>query len=137
MEKFALALPGGYRVDPIAGMPSGGENTLIGLIISGLTWLFVIIIITALIFLIWAGIQWITSGGDKGKIETARKRITYTIIGLVVAFAAFMIVNSVASFFGVKLLRAGNAPGRYCGQASDCGRPALWECINNRCREKN
>ena len=53
------------------------------------------------------GMQWITSGGDKTKLEAARKRITYAIIGLIVALMSFLIVNILGYLFGVKLLNIG------------------------------
>lgn len=138
MEKLALKIPGG-RIDPVAGMPSGGDETLQSLITNGFTWAFIIVTVTALIFLIWGGISWIMSQGDKSKVEGARKRITYAIIGLIVAFASFMIINTVGTFFGVKLLNIpGRAPGRACDIARDCGRPTQWECVlpAHRCRER-
>ncbi len=122
MEKLALKIPGG-RIDPVAGMPSGGDETLQSLITGGFTWAFIIITITALIFLIWGGISWIMSQGDKSKVESARKRITYAIIGLIVAFASYMIINTVGTFFGVKVL---NLPG----SAPRCGGATFGTCSN-------
>ncbi len=104
MEKLALSLPGGKRIDPVAGMPSGGDETLQEIIRWGVATFFVLIVITALFFLIWGGIQWITSGGDKAKIETARKRILYAIIGIIVAFSSYLIINTLGYFLGVQIL---------------------------------
>lgn len=55
----------------------------------------------SLAFLIWGGIKWILSGGDKHGIEGARGTIIYAIIGLVISFSAFFIINVVGYFFGV------------------------------------
>jgi hypothetical protein len=55
----------------------------------------------ALFFLIWGGIRWITSGGDKGKVEEARKHIVAAIIGLVVAFLAYFIIQIILTIFGL------------------------------------
>lgn len=63
--------------------------------------LFIAAVIVATIFLIWGGIKWITSGGDKGKVEEARNTIIGAIIGLVIAFATFFILNIVATLFGI------------------------------------
>lgn len=102
MEELALNLPGpGNRIDPVAGMPSGGSVTLQKVITFGLTYLFIIVITAALIFLIWGGIAWTTSQGDKAKIEAARKRIMYAVIGMVVAFSAYLIISTVLAFFGI------------------------------------
>lgn len=64
------------------------------------TILLIAAVIIALFFLIWGGIRWITSGGDKGKVEEARKHIVAAIIGLIVAFLAYFILQVVLGFFG-------------------------------------
>jgi len=63
--------------------------------------LLIAAVVIALVFLIWGGIKWILSGGDKGKVEAARNTIIGAIIGLVIAFAAFFILNIVANLFGI------------------------------------
>jgi hypothetical protein len=80
---------------------------LIGLAIS-----FVLIIAAVAFFfmLVLGGISWITSGGDKGKTEAARNRITAGLVGLVIVFAAWAILTLIESFFGVNL-RGFNIPG--------------------------
>ena len=81
------------------------DVTIAGLISALLTF---ILIITALIFffwLVWGGIKYITSGGDKGQTEAARGQITAALIGLVIVFAAWAILNLVSLFFGIDLLR--------------------------------
>lgn len=47
----------------------------------------------ALIYLIYGGIQYITSGGNSKQAETAKATITWSIIGLVVVIAAYAIVR--------------------------------------------
>jgi hypothetical protein len=71
----------------------------------GVTIAIIAAIILALFFLIWGGLQWITSGGDKAKLEGARKTLTFAVIGLIVVFLGFFIVNTLGRFFGVSLLR--------------------------------
>ncbi|MBI5045251.1 MAG: hypothetical protein HZC02_04955 [Candidatus Levybacteria bacterium] len=60
-----------------------------------LNFLFIVAAVVSVVFLIWGGIKWITAGGDKTKVQTARETIIGAIIGLVIAFAAFFIVNFV------------------------------------------
>lgn len=62
--------------------------------------LFIIAIALSVIFLIWGGIRWIMSGGDKGKVEAARSTIMAAIIGLFVSLLAYFIVNLVVSMLG-------------------------------------
>lgn len=68
-----------------------------------ITIVFVIAVLVALLFLIWGGIKWITSGGDKGGVETARNQIIAAIIGLIIVFLAFFILNLVLGLFNLNL----------------------------------
>ncbi len=84
-------------------------NTLSGItlpsIISAL--IVLVLIIAALVFffmLVLGGIRYITSGGDKGSTESARSQITAALIGLVIVFSAWAIINLVKLFFGVDIL---------------------------------
>lgn len=76
----------------------------IGGIVSGLIRL--ILVIAALVFffiLVVGGITWIASGGDKAKTEEARNRITAALVGLVIVFAAWAIVQLINVFFGINI----------------------------------
>lgn len=53
--------------------------------------------IVAVIMLIIGGIRYVTSGGDAKKVTDAKNTVLYAIIGLVIAFLAFAIVNFVIS----------------------------------------
>jgi len=44
-----------------------------------------------IVFVIWAGIDWITSGGEAGKIQAAQKKLTAAVIGFVIMILAFAI----------------------------------------------
>ena len=51
-------------------------------------------------YLIWGGIEWITSGGDKGKTESARNKITAAVIGLIILAASYAILLLALSLIG-------------------------------------
>lgn len=53
--------------------------------------------IVAVIMLVIGGIKYVISGGDAKKVTDAKNTVLYAIIGLVVAFLAFAIVNFVIS----------------------------------------
>lgn len=57
--------------------------------------------VVAVFFIMYAAFQYATSAGDKEKVDTARKRIVYAIIGIIVIFFAFSIVNLISVFTGV------------------------------------
>lgn len=81
------------------------QNYTIGGIVS--TAIAILMLVAGLIFffmLVWGGVSWVTSGGDKGKTEAARNRITAALIGLVIVFAAWAIVSLVNLIFGVNIL---------------------------------
>lgn len=67
----------------------------------------IIVIIAALVLflmLIWGGMEWITSGGDKGKVEKARNRITQSIIGMIVLAGVVALYALMQQFLGFELL---------------------------------
>ncbi len=66
--------------------------------------LLIVSAIAAFLFLILGGLQWITSGGDKAALETARNKITNAIIGLIIVAAAWAIMLLLGKFVGVDLL---------------------------------
>jgi len=67
----------------------------LGLVIGVLVFLFM---------LITGAIQWISSGGDKQALESARGKITNALIGLIILFAAFAIIQVIERFFGINIL---------------------------------
>lgn len=83
-------------VDPGRGFATD-VGTLINAVLS-----FVMVIAALLVFfyLIWGGIEWITSGGDKGQTEKARNKITSAVIGLVILAASYAILTLVLRFLG-------------------------------------
>ncbi len=50
-----------------------------------------------LLFFIQAAIEWITAGGDSGKIQKARDRMTQSVIGLFILVFSFVIINFISS----------------------------------------
>lgn len=67
-----------------------GEGSIFTTIVNVL--LFIIGAISV-IMLIFGGIRYTVSGGDSGAVTSAKNTIMYAIIGLIVAFLAFAIVN--------------------------------------------
>lgn len=63
----------------------------------------IIAVVIALFFLIYGGIKWVLSGGDKSAVESARNHIVAAIVGLTIALLAFFILNIIGGFFGITL----------------------------------
>jgi len=78
----------------------GGLPQLQQRIADIINWLVVIFIIASFVYLVLAGIKYITSQGDATKATEARRAIIYAVIGIVVATLALFIINAVASFVG-------------------------------------
>jgi len=106
---FAASAFAGQNVNPC---PQSGQFTKlcnlnannIGAIIgAAVEFILIIAVIIALFFLIFGGVRWITSGGDKAKVESARGTIIAAIIGLVISFLAFFVLSLALSFFGLSL----------------------------------
>ena len=51
-------------------------------------------------YLVLGGIEYITSGGEKGKTEAARNKITSAVIGLIILAASFAILTIALKFLG-------------------------------------
>lgn len=128
MKYLSLTIPGYGQIDAPAGIPTGGftdsatGNSIIG---WGLQVAFVIAVILVLFLIIYGGIQWMTSGGDKEKISAARNRIIYAIIGLVIIFLSVFLINIVLYLFGAPRFVGPNASG-----GTDNSR-LIQECINS------
>ncbi len=69
-----------------------------------ITILFIAAVVIALVFLIYGGIKWILSGGDKTAVEGARNHIIAAIVGLIIAFASLFILRLIAGVFKVDVL---------------------------------
>jgi hypothetical protein len=94
--KMAMA-----AIDDIEVNPGTGYATDFGKMFSSI--LNVVMLIAAILvfaYLIFGGIQWITSGGDKSKAEEARNKITAAIIGLIIVAASYAVINLVVQFLG-------------------------------------
>lgn len=53
-------------------------------------------------YLMYGGVKWITSRGDKVAVESARRHIVAAVIGLVVVISAFFILQVVFRILGVQ-----------------------------------
>jgi len=74
----------------------GQPETLIGnggVVNTVINVMLFIVGILCVIMIIFAGIRYVTSAGDKGKVDTAKNTIVYSIVGLIVAIVAYALVN--------------------------------------------
>jgi hypothetical protein len=77
---------------------SGSGNDQLTKIAKQVVNIFSIIVgIVAVIFVIYGGFRYITSGGDSGSVGNAKNTLVYALIGLVIVALAQLIVHYVLS----------------------------------------
>lgn len=97
---------GGYQPEDLGGAGNLGDSgekfaDLASNIIGFLT------IAAGIAFLIYfaiGGLTWITSGGDKGKVDEAKSRMTSGAIGMIVIVSTYAIVWIVSKVLGLDIL---------------------------------
>ena len=106
----------GSGASPITGTASCGSDAsdvwtldcffpLIGNLIY---WLLVFSGTVALVIIIISGIRLILSGGEAKSVETAKKGITWALLGLLLVFFAILILNVIGYVTGVACLNINN-----------------------------
>jgi hypothetical protein len=90
--------------DSQRGMLGAKFNAVMSSILGFLTivgglWFFIQFIL--------GGYAWISSGGDKSSLETARNKIFNAVIGLIVVVSAWVIVGLVGKIVGLDILNPG------------------------------
>jgi len=81
---------------PPAGLPNVELDVVLENIIVGILGLVGIL---SVLFLVYGGVQYLTSAGDENKMEGAKSTITYAILGLVIAFLSYAIITTVIKWF--------------------------------------
>ncbi len=97
-------------LEPITNIYKPAEKLGTNVTVAGFLSPILVNIITftgvfAFFVILFAGFQYITSGGDKGKVAQAQNTLNYAIIGIVVVAAAFLITNIVSAVTGFNFLK--------------------------------
>ena len=82
------------------GMPTAPDNvpTEFDTAVKKATnWLLGFVAMIAVLVIVWGGINYIGSAGDEDRARTAKKTITYGIMGVVIAGFAYAIVNVIVT----------------------------------------
>jgi len=65
--------------------------------------LIVIGSLLVLINFLWGAFEWITAGGDSGKLGNARNRMLQSVIGLIILVSSYTIIGFISTlFFGTE-----------------------------------
>ncbi|MEK7598688.1 MAG: hypothetical protein AAB487_03050 [Patescibacteria group bacterium] len=72
--------------------PAGGVK---GILLNFMNWLLALFGLIAIIAFVISGTQYLTAAGSEKVLETAKRNMTYSIIGVIVALAAFVIIKAI------------------------------------------
>ncbi|MEK7510331.1 MAG: hypothetical protein AAB567_02085 [Patescibacteria group bacterium] len=88
---------------PAKQLPKGPQTgkELLELVKAITDWIFAIFLLTAVIFIILAAFQFLTGGGDPGKLAEARNKLIYAAVAIAVALLARGIPVVVKNIVGV------------------------------------
>lgn len=116
MKKILLAsVLFSFLVFPVVGLaglvapPAGSEipetitvgADIINIIDNLANWLFAILLAVAMVFIILAAFQFLTSGGDPARVTSARQSLMYALVGIAIAFLARGLVFLVRFVLGI------------------------------------
>jgi len=80
------------------------EGSLAGIIGAAVTFIFIAGVVIALFFLLAGGVlRLLLGGGDKISAESARNNIVAAIVGLIILFLTFLLINILLAFFNVNI----------------------------------
>lgn len=80
-----------------------GNVTILSLVSGAINIILIITAIILVVILLGGGIAVMTSGGNPQKTGDGQKAITGAIIGLLVVFGAWAIINLINIFFGIDI----------------------------------
>lgn len=68
-------------------------------------WALILSGVVALFFIVFAGFKYINSGGDPKQVGAAQQTLTWAIVGLILIFLSFFIINFIAELTGVECIK--------------------------------
>ncbi|HAI73995.1 MAG TPA: hypothetical protein DCS28_03580 [Candidatus Moranbacteria bacterium] len=88
--------------DELAGLPTNA-GLVKGIIENVADWLLSLIGILAVIGLVIAGVQYYLAAADEKMMETAKKTMTASIIGLAVALSGYIVIETIDAILSASL----------------------------------
>jgi len=104
MPEAKYLLSAGFDLSPMGQFGNLGNVTVESLIAAAVGIILIVASLSFFFSLIIGGIRWILSGGNKEKTETARAQVVNALIGIIIVFSAWAILNLVNEFFGINIL---------------------------------
>lgn len=103
-----ITTPGGYQPGGDIGSATGAVERLIS---NTLVVLTATAGIAFTLYFLLGGLNWITGGGDKGKIDKAKGMMTNGAVGLIIITVSYSIVWIVGKAIGIEILEPGKLIG--------------------------
>lgn len=112
---YAQADGKGFDIDfpketPVGAIPATVLGEVIG---NALTIAIFFAGLLTVVYLIWGGIDWLTSGGEKANYQAARDRITHAFIGLGIVVGSWLIIKILEAVLNIKILTDFTLPSLY------------------------
>ena len=95
------------KIKPPQGTPDAGTDPsgfIAGLVRGGIQLLLIVSFVVALIWTIFAGFRFVTSGGDPKSTGQAWTQIYMGMVGMLIILGSFAIIRLVEGFFGVNII---------------------------------
>lgn len=90
-----MTLSHGVCIPNNTGLP---RATVASLLVNLLRWLLYIFGTVAVIAFVVSGIMYVTSAGNDKQIDTAKEYMTWSIVGIIVAFSGVILITAISSF---------------------------------------
>lgn len=90
-----------HKTDEPGLITNWSSLTIGGVISLVLPYIFVLAGLALLLMLIFGGFQLMTSAGDPKGMEAGKNRVMYAIIGFLIIFASFWLVQILQVIFGL------------------------------------
>lgn len=101
-----LTGPGGYYKNPSdISQATDSFSTFASNVLGFFT---VLASIMFLLYFILGAINWITAGGDSGKVDKAKSQMSNAAIGLIIVVLAYSIAAIVGKVLGIQILNPGS-----------------------------
>lgn len=96
---YALTLPGGENLSGPSGFAFSGSR--IGEVVgNAVPYVFGFAGLALLLILVRAGFTFLTSAGDAKKLEMGKQQLTYALVGFLIIFSSFWIVQLAGRILG-------------------------------------
>src|SRR3989337_1210736 len=105
MNIFAIDPVTNPAITGLIGKKPGDAPVVFGKFIAAIVGVFLVgASLWAFAQILLGGLNWISSGGDKSRLETARLQITNALVGLLFVFAFWAISLLILQFLGISPL---------------------------------